>query len=71
VFRPAVPQRRRWQVERLIGVGGMAQVFLARDVASGERVALKRLLSDDADHLDFLLDEARIATRLKHRGVGG
>src|ERR1044071_3445581 len=46
----------------------MAEVFLARD-AHGGRVALKRLLTDDVEHLDLFLDEARLAAQLVHPNI--
>ena len=64
--------RPRYQVVRRLGVGGMAEVFLAHEPRAGRLVALKRLLvTDDADRLDLFLDEARIAARFRHPNIVG
>lgn len=59
----------RYRVVRRLGVGGMAEVFLARDAQGGRWVALKRLLTDDVEHLDLFLDEARLAAQLVHPSI--
>jgi tetratricopeptide (TPR) repeat protein len=59
----------RYEVVRRLGVGGMAEVFLARD-RDGRPVAIKRLLAgDDVDRLDLFLDEAKIAARFRHPNI--
>ncbi|MFL5262166.1 MAG: serine/threonine-protein kinase [Anaeromyxobacteraceae bacterium] len=64
-----------YEVEALIGRGGMAEVFLARVVAgprAGRPVALKRLLpclSRDAEHVALFAAEARLAAQLRHPGI--
>ncbi|MCA9672011.1 MAG: serine/threonine protein kinase [Myxococcales bacterium] len=61
-------------LERL-GVGGMAEVFLARHLDHPEQlVALKRVLPHFADSSVFsamFLDEVRIAERLSHPNIVG
>jgi serine/threonine protein kinase len=64
-----------YEVEALIGRGGMAEVFLAR-VAAGPRagrpVALKRLLpvlARDAEHVALFAAEASLAALLRHPGI--
>ncbi|MEO8877132.1 MAG: serine/threonine-protein kinase, partial [Polyangiaceae bacterium] len=52
-----------------ISVGGMAQVFRARDRRSGAIVALKRVLPDvaqDEEAMEMFEDEARICVHLEH-----
>ena len=58
----------RYRVEREIGAGGMATVFLARDVKHDREVALKVLRPDLAAVLgtERFLQEIRIAARLDH-----
>jgi eukaryotic-like serine/threonine-protein kinase len=61
----------RYEVVRLLGVGGMGQVYLARDATLERLVALKfvdRRLSDSADR-SVMLREARDAASLTHPGI--
>jgi len=59
-----------YEIERLLGAGGMGQVFLARDLALGRLVALKLLPpSFRADLRSRLLREAEAARRLQHPGI--
>jgi eukaryotic-like serine/threonine-protein kinase len=59
----------RYQLERLLGRGGMASVWLARDEVLERQVAVK-LLSDvmasDPEYLARFRREARVAARLSH-----
>ncbi len=62
----------RYRLERPLGHGGMASVFLARDEELGRPVALKLLaenLAADAAFRDRFLREARLAARLSHPNV--
>jgi hypothetical protein len=62
----------RYQIVRLIGQGGMGQVFLARDEKLQREVAIKVLLSEglpDAEVLSQLPREARLVARIDHPGV--
>lgn len=58
----------RYIVERELGQGGMATVYLARDVKHGRDVALKVLKSDLAQTLgaERFLREIQLAARLSH-----
>jgi serine/threonine protein kinase len=59
----------RYTLGELLGGGGMAQVFLARDEVLGRDVALKMLRSQYADDEDFVerfRREARNAAALNH-----
>ena len=62
----------RYHLERRIGTGGMAEVFLAWQVGPGgfeRKVALKRPLphvSEDPNAVASFLDEARLAAQLVH-----
>jgi len=62
----------RYRVERELGRGGMATVYLAHDEELGRRVAVKvlpeRLADDDSFRARFLR-EARLAGRLSHPNV--
>ena len=56
---------------RRLAVGGMAEVFAARD-ADGAAVVVKQILpqlAEDPQLVQMFLDEARIASGLDHRGI--
>ena len=62
----------RYRVERILGRGGMATVFLARDAELQRPVAIKVLASDlggDGPLRERFLREARLAARLSHPNV--
>src|SRR5665811_2503092 len=62
----------RYRVERRLGGGGMAEVFLARDATLGRLVAVKVLRERFADDEQFLARfhrEARAAAALNHPNV--
>src|SRR5215467_14075202 len=73
---PAVPSGRievtlgeivgRYQVRRLLGKGGMGQVYLARDVALGRSVALKIVGQGIGGFQSRFLHEARAIAKLNH-----
>ena len=54
----------RYQVGRLIGAGGMGEVYAARDVELGREVALKIAIAEDAEFR--LRREAQHASQLNH-----
>jgi tRNA A-37 threonylcarbamoyl transferase component Bud32 len=60
--------RDRYDVEREIGAGGMANVYLARDVRHHRRVAIKVLRPELAAYVgaERFLKEIEIAARLTH-----
>src|SRR5581483_3884190 len=66
------PLAGRYRVDRLLGRGGMALVYLAHDEALDRPVAVK-LLSDtlaaDEEYRARFLREARVAARLAHRNI--
>ena len=70
--RPRV-EAQRFASIRLIGRGGMGEVHLARDRATGQEVALKRLPLDglDAEALGRFQREARALEQLRHPGIVG
>src|SRR5881398_2220344 len=62
----------RYSIERELGRGGMAIVYLARDVALDRPVALKLLpprLATDPDYRERFLREARTAAGLSHPNI--
>jgi YVTN family beta-propeller protein len=61
-----------YRIERLIGRGGMGDVFLADDTRLGRPVALKVLadrLAEDQSFRERLLRESRLAASLDHPNV--
>jgi TolB-like protein/Flp pilus assembly protein TadD/predicted Ser/Thr protein kinase len=62
----------RYEIVRLVGVGGMGSVYQARDIELDEIVALKTLrreLVEDHDMLDRFRNEVKLARRVTHRNV--
>ncbi len=65
----------RYLVERRLGMGGMAEVFLCRQVGMGgfdRLVVVKRIRADlqkRDDVIHMFLDEARIAAQISHPNV--
>jgi len=62
----------RYLIERKLGEGGMSVVYLATEMASGERRAIKVLspaLSRDTNAMARLRREADLAGRLRHPNV--
>lgn len=61
----------RYEIEHPIGQGGMATVYLARDVRHGRQVAVKVLRPDLSATLgaERFLREIRIAARLNHPNI--
>jgi len=63
---------RRYRIERRIGAGGMANVYLAEDETLGRRVAIKVLhqrYAEDAQFVERFLREASAAARLNHPNI--
>lgn len=61
-----------YQVTRIIGKGGMGEVFLAYDTNCGRKIALKRIRSDLTEYVQMhnrFLKEARITSQLTHPSI--
>ena len=61
-----------YEIEELVGRGGMGEIYRARDPRLDRRVALKLLaerFSEDAEFRERLLRESRIAASLDHPNV--
>jgi HAMP domain-containing protein len=63
----------RYEIERMIGSGGIGVVYKAIDRVIGEPVALKvlrpEIAASDADAIERFRDELRLARRVSHRNV--
>ena len=62
----------RYELEELVGVGGMSNVYRAHDRLLERMVALKLLhdrYSDDEEYVERFRREARSAARLSHPGI--
>jgi len=71
VLEPGTTFSERYTIERLLGRGGMAEVYLAEQSPLGRRVALKVLrtpadLSDDPEFKTRFLREAAALSDLMH-----
>lgn len=66
-----VELKGRYTIERELGRGGMATVWLARDLKHERQVALKVLLAEFAGAIgvDRFLREVRLTSRLQHPGI--
>lgn len=63
--------RGRFRIEKKLGRGSQAQVYLARDQILDRKVAIKVLsesIADDPSAMDRFLREARLAARVHHSG---
>jgi serine/threonine protein kinase/Tfp pilus assembly protein PilF len=61
-----------YRIESLIGIGGMGEVYLARDERLGRKAALKlltRSLTTDETQLSRFKNEARTASALNHPNI--
>lgn len=60
----------RYRVERKLGEGGMAEVWLARDLLEERWLALKLLRgSEDEGNRDYFMHEFRVLARLEHENL--
>jgi serine/threonine-protein kinase len=75
VSRPSQPGdliAGRYELEELVGSGGMSDVFRARDNQLDRRVAIKILhgrYADDPEYLERFRSEARAVARLSHPNI--
>jgi serine/threonine protein kinase/Tfp pilus assembly protein PilF len=59
----------QYEIESLIGSGGMGDVYLARDTRLNRKVAIKLLPFVSADNIDRVLNEAQIVSALNHPNI--
>jgi serine/threonine-protein kinase len=65
-----MPEFPGYEVERLVGRGGMGRVYCARDRRLGRRVAVKCLLDDGSDGTSQrFADEAKTVAALRHPNI--
>lgn len=69
--RDTVPKvmDHRYEIEELLGTGGVGQVYRALDRRLDRRVALKLIRSEEAAEADRLLREARAQAQVVHDNV--
>jgi serine/threonine-protein kinase len=73
-MRVGTTLRKKWRLDRLLGVGGTAAVYQATHEHHGGRVAIKVLhkgLSFDPDERKRFLREGYAANAVGHRGIVG
>ena len=60
-----------YEIERLLGTGGMCKVYLARQLSLNRMVAIKIVegLADDKEMLEFFNKEIRTTAKINHRNV--
>jgi eukaryotic-like serine/threonine-protein kinase len=68
-LRPGRRFAERYDVEELLGRGGMGAVYRVHDSVLGETVALKLLTLSAPDAVEGFLREVRLARRVTHRNV--
>jgi serine/threonine protein kinase/HAMP domain-containing protein len=73
VLEPGQTLGNRYQIEGVLGVGGMGMVYKAKDRELGEEVAIKTLKPDmiasDPSALERFKSEIKLARRISHRNV--
>ncbi len=73
VFSPGEVINNTYKIEKLIGRGGMGEVYRAKDIELGTDVALKvvsKAFSRDNSHaLDMLRNEAKKSASLRHKNI--
>jgi serine/threonine protein kinase len=57
---------KHYQIERHLAVGGMSNVYLARDMRTDAEVALKVVPQDISDYSERFLREAKVTFTLQH-----
>ncbi len=63
---------RRYEIKRIIGIGGMAVVFEANDIVMNRTVAVKMLkedLSDDEEAVKRFINESKAVSMLSHPNI--
>jgi serine/threonine protein kinase len=69
VLDPGVLIDERHEIGQLLGCGGMAEVYRARDIRMGRSVAIKLLRMVDPQSLGRFRTEIEVLSRLDHPGV--
>jgi serine/threonine-protein kinase len=59
----------RFKIERLLGKGGMGEVYAARHVTTGREVAIKMIRGEGEEQRRRFLREAKTATAIEHPNV--
>ena len=68
-----LPSLDGYRFHRLLGSGGMGEVWLATDVTLGRQVAIKLIrqeLANDPDFADRFFDEMKTVAKFRHPNIG-
>ncbi len=68
-FVPGQVFAGRYDIEEMLGRGGMGEVWRAHDRLLGERIALKFVRGGSAASVERALEEARLARRVTHPAI--
>ncbi len=71
-FPPGTRLGTRYEIETLLGEGGMGKVYRARDLELGRTVALKMVRAEmmaNPRAMDLLKQEILLASRISHRNI--
>ncbi len=68
-MRPGEQLGERFELEERIGVGGMGEVFRARDLISGEVVAIKVIADNRSHGTTRFAREIKLLAELSHPGI--
>ena len=71
IWQPNETIEGRYRLERLIGRGGVGEVWLAEDKALQRKVAIKTIISSQVsgEQLERFSQEARLIAKLNHPGI--
>src|SRR5262249_32979956 len=66
---PTLQQVGRYKIEKLIGTGGMGDVYQAFDPVLNRSIALKFIRGDDPKQIERLIQEGRAQASIEHPNI--